>query len=118
MSNPPASAPVVDVASSIFEPGNAGAGELQVQAVDLTAQNTLGLPCHAVNLAVVSNLAQLPTVTALASQYSQVFVLGGGSNVVLPVRLASLVLKVELRGIALAHDSSDCRLIDVAAGED
>ena len=118
MSNPPASAPVVDVAGSIFEPGNAGAGELQVQAVDLTAQNTLGLPCHAVNLAVVSNLAQLPTVTALASQYSQVFVLGGGSNVVLPVRLASLVLKVELRGIALAHDSSDCRLIDVAAGED
>jgi UDP-N-acetylmuramate dehydrogenase len=118
MSNPLAPAPVVEDAGSIFEPCSGGVADVRVEPRDLTAQNTLGLACRAQHLVVLRSTAQLAGVTELARQYRHVFVLGGGSNVVLPRQLSALVLKVEFKGVALAGDLSDCWLIDVAAGED
>ena len=118
MSNPPAPAPVVEDAGSIFEPCSSVAADVRVEPAELTAQNTLGLACRAQHLIVLRSPAQLAGVTERAPQYRRVFVLGGGSNVVLPPQLSALVLKVEFKGIALAGDLSDCWLVDVAAGED
>jgi len=118
MSNPPAPAPVVEDAGSIFEPCSSVAADVRVEPAELTAQNTLGLACRAQHLIVLRSPAQLAGVTERALQSRRVFVLGGGSNVVLPPQLSALVLKVEFKGIALAGDLSDCWLIDVAAGED
>jgi UDP-N-acetylmuramate dehydrogenase len=43
--------------------------------------------------------------------------LGGGSNVILPTTISSLVVRVALKGIALFESTADHWLIDVAAGE-
>ena len=117
MSNPLVPVPTVDALGSIFEPETEGAPSLRVDLADLTTQNTLGLVCHARHLVALSSLAQLPGVTQLATAYQNVFVLGGGSNVVLPPLWSALVLKVEFKGVALVRESSDYWLIDVAAGE-
>lgn len=117
MSNPPVPAPAVDAPGSIFELGIGGVPSLRVASVDLTTQNTLGVACQAQNLVTLDSLVQLPGVTQLAAQYQNVFVLGGGSNVVLPPLWSALVLKVGFKGVALVRELPDCRLIDVAAGE-
>jgi UDP-N-acetylmuramate dehydrogenase len=117
MSNPLVSVPAIDASGSIFEPEIAGVPNLRVDSVDLTTQNTLGVACQAQSVVTLNSLAQLPGVTQLAAKYHNVFVLGGGSNLVLPPLWSALVLKVEFKGVALVGESSDYRLIDVAAGE-
>ena len=117
MSNPLVSAPAIDASGSIFEPEIAGVPSLRVDSVDLTTQNTLGVACQAQNLVTLNSLAQLPGVTQLAAKYQSVFVLGGGSNLVLPPLWSALVLKVEFKGVVLVGELPDGRLIDVAAGE-
>lgn len=92
---------------------------------DLTNHNTLGLRCQAQRVLTITSLEQLPQVTALARQAYRVLVLGGGSNVVLPAELNTLVLHVALKGIeplALTpHSPSgpehEAWRVEVAAGE-
>ena len=55
-----------------------------VNAVDLSAMNTLGLACQAKRVTDIYNLSQLPALSELARQSAPVVVLGGGSNLVLP----------------------------------
>jgi UDP-N-acetylmuramate dehydrogenase len=117
MSNSLVPAPAIDASDSIFAPPIAGVPSLRVDSVDLTTQNTLGLACQAQNVVELNSLAQLPGVTQLAAKYQNVFVLGGGSNLVLPPFWTTLVLQVGFKGVALVGESPDCRLIDVAAGE-
>lgn len=117
MSNPLVPAPASEASNSIFEPEIAEVPSLRVDSVDLTTQNTLGVACQAQHVVELNSLAQLPGVTQLAAKYQNVFVLGGGSNVVLPSVWTALVLKVGFKGVALVSESADCRLIDVAAGE-
>ncbi|GAB2912018.1 UDP-N-acetylmuramate dehydrogenase [Paralcaligenes ginsengisoli] len=52
-----------------------------------------------------------------ARRYPRVFVLGGGSNVVLAPRLDSLVIKVESRGVRVLADSGDALIVEAQAGE-
>jgi UDP-N-acetylmuramate dehydrogenase len=117
MSNPPVPLPIVEVAESIFAAHLGAKTDVRVESVELSTQNTLGLACRAQSLIVLHNTTQLSGLTELARQFPQVFVLGGGSNVVLPPEFSALVLKVEFKGIALADDLPDCWLVDVAAGE-
>lgn len=92
-----------------------------LQALSLDRHNTLGLACRANRVLTLSSLAQLPHVTALFRDQHDLFVLGGGSNVVLPAQLDRVVVQVALKGISLVeesisgHDNAYC--IDVAAGE-
>lgn len=117
MSNPLVSAPTHDASDSIFEPAIDAVPGLRVASVDLTDQNTLGVVSKAQNLVALNSLAQLPGVTELAAKYQDVFVLGGGSNLVLPPLWSALVLKVGFKGVAFVGELADCWLIDVAAGE-
>lgn len=98
-------------------------------SLSLTRFNTLGLACQAKRVLTLTSQAQLPEVTALVSKTGGVLVLGGGSNVVLPATLESLVVRVALKGITLVDElhqssASDRPIqegafwrIDVAAGE-
>ena len=94
-----------------------GQHSLMMQASDLSAFNTLGLTCHAKQVVVLQDLAQMAELGPLLAQGPQVLVLGAGSNVVLPSTLPSLVVRVALKGITLAQSAGDHWLIDVAAGE-
>lgn len=90
---------------------------LHADAHLLTSYNTLGLHAVAHALARYSDPAQLPHLSNLASQHSSVFVLGGGSNVVLNDRIGGLVIKVEARGIRLLEATDTHWIIEAHAGE-
>jgi len=84
---------------------------------DLTAFNTLGLPSAARFLTTYEHPDQLPALSSLARRHDRVFVLGGGSNVVLGPRLDSLIIHVLSTGVQVLGEDAESRLVDVAAGE-
>jgi len=91
--------------------------ELTPVAQDLTASNTLGLPSVAARYVRVMGLAQLPTLSRLAAAAGGVWVLGGGSNVVLPTRVDGLVAQLGLTGVRLLADTPDAWIVEAAGGE-
>ncbi|MVW73544.1 UDP-N-acetylmuramate dehydrogenase [Bordetella sp. 15P40C-2] len=84
---------------------------------DLTTLNTLGLSARAQACVTLSHVDQLPTLTDLALQYPGLLVLGGGSNMVLPAWIQSLVVRVALTGVRLIEERSDAWIIEAGAGE-
>lgn len=84
---------------------------------DLTDFNTLALGSIAPALVRYRTSDQLPDITAQAACNPQVFILGGGSNVVLAPTLESMVIKVESVGIHLVSESAEHRLVEAEAGE-
>lgn len=104
-----------------------------LQTLSLTQHNTLGLACQARRVLTLSSLSQLPNITALAREHAPIFILGSGSNVVLPAQLDQIVIRVALKGIALVEEAvpqrtpqeisedvavpAEAYRIDVAAGE-
>lgn len=88
-----------------------------IRASDLTAFNTLGLACHAARVLDLSDVRQLPELTNSLRSEERVLPLGGGSNVILPAQLSSLVVRVQLKGITLVEARADAWVIDAAAGE-
>ncbi len=84
---------------------------------DLTSFNTLGLACQADQVVVLQAHEQLPELGRQLLQSPDFFILGAGSNVVLPSQLAPLVVRVALKGIALIEERSEHVLVAVAAGE-
>jgi UDP-N-acetylmuramate dehydrogenase len=79
--------------------------------------NTLALSCEASSVMDLSSLEQLPALSALAGRGCQFLVLGGGSNVVLPAKLARPVLLIKLTGIRLIEQSPKALIIEASAGE-
>ncbi|MCC5903288.1 MAG: UDP-N-acetylmuramate dehydrogenase [Halomonas sp.] len=68
------------------------------QRVDLTAANTLRLPCHVERFAIPRTLGDLQAVLRLAvSQRWPITLLGGGSNVLLPPLLSGIVVRPALQ---------------------
>ena len=92
-----------------------------LQTVSLDRLNTLGLACRAKRVLRLTSLSQLAQITALYRDHHDLFVLGGGSNVVLPAELNRVVVQVALKGIVLveayAPGQDEAYRIDVAAGE-
>lgn len=84
---------------------------------DLTQFNTLSLGAVAPDLIRYRSSGQLPAITQHVASGQNVFVLGGGSNVVLRPRLSSLVIKVESAGIRLLEDRGDSLIVEAEAGE-
>lgn len=85
--------------------------------VDLSSFNTLGLGSRARDLVVYDNVTQLPALQALVEQGERIFVLGGGSNVVLAEQVDALVIKVESTGISLLQERDDAYIVEAQAGE-
>ncbi len=84
-------------------------------AVDLRLHNTLGLPCQADELQIVTTLAELQAGLPRWNDPS-LLVLSGGSNVVLPEIWPGRVLQPALRGRQV-REEKDAILIQVGAGE-
>ncbi|WP_280813348.1 UDP-N-acetylmuramate dehydrogenase [Pusillimonas caeni] len=84
---------------------------------DLASFNTMGLPSRAAALVRYSDAAQLQELTETAHGHGRVFVLGGGSNVILEPRLSGLVIKVEARGTRLLSEEGEEVVVEAQAGE-
>jgi len=77
--------------------------------------NTLGLPARA-RLAVLGDEADIPALCR-GLRGDPVFILGGGSNVVMQPRPRHRVLRIGLRGIRLWQETADHWIVEAAAGE-
>ncbi len=86
----------------------------------LQARNTLGLAARA-PVAVLDDESDIPALCAMLadprSKDHPVFVLGGGSNIVVQARPRHRVLRVGLRGIRLWRETADHWIVEAAAGE-
>lgn len=90
---------------------------LHVFDQDLTSFNTLGLRSHARAFVRCVSAEQAQALSELAGDYQNVFILGGGSNVVLAPELDCLVIKVETTGVQLLDQTRDEWIIEAQAGE-
>ena len=85
---------------------------------NLARRNTLALPSHAALFARISSADQL---TALADTCSpsdtRLFILGGGSNLVLSDDFDGLVLHMAIPGRALVAEDADAWYVRAGAGE-
>ncbi len=84
--------------------------------VDLTSLNTLHLKSTATNFFILNEIEQLEALQPLVRQFPQFFILGGGSNLVLPPVYQGLVIKNQLRGVQISAIGQD-RIVTAMAGE-
>jgi UDP-N-acetylmuramate dehydrogenase len=86
-------------------------------AQDLTALNTFGLRAKAKAYVRFTDRSQLSEITRLAGQGGALFVLGGGSNVVMSPYVQALIVHVATRGVRLLEASAEGYLVEAQAGE-
>jgi UDP-N-acetylmuramate dehydrogenase len=87
------------------------------QQVPLQPYNTFGIAARAQHLVRVSSAEDVRQALASEPGAGPVFVLGGGSNIVLTGDVRALVLKVENRGRRLVSEDDKSWLIEAEAGE-
>ena len=91
------------------------------QATDLSYSNTMALACMADAVVSLTNETQLDEFMADYEQDTQhrppLFVLSGGSNVLLPAKLNATVLRPQMRGIKVIAQTDSYVDIEVMAGE-
>ena len=91
------------------------------ESIDLSHDNTMALTCVADSVVALENEAQLDDFMATyiegTADKRSLFVLSGGSNVLLPTVLKSTVLQPKMRGIYLTNQTNDYVDIEVMAGE-
>lgn len=96
-------------------------GLMSSQLVDLSHGNTMALACVADSVVTLTNEAQLDVfMTSYAANTEHnlpLFVLSGGSNVLLPAELEAIVLQPQMRGITLMAQTDEYVDIEVMAGE-
>jgi UDP-N-acetylmuramate dehydrogenase len=89
-----------------------------IERARLDQLNTLRLPCVARFVAEVDSITGLGTVfSSVTAKRFPCFVLGGGSNVLLPETLEALVIRPMLYGIRLIKTDGDRVVIEAMAGE-
>ncbi|MGM8884414.1 UDP-N-acetylmuramate dehydrogenase [Psychrobacter sp. 1U2] len=89
-------------------------------AHDLSHANTMALACVADKAVVITEETQLDTFMIHYHQQSSklpLFVLSGGSNVLLPSQLNAIVLRPFMRGIEVIQQTAEYVDIEVMAGE-
>ncbi len=91
------------------------------QATDLSYSNTMALACMADAVVSLTDETQLDAFMADYEQETQhrppLFVLSGGSNVLLPAQLNAIVLQPKMRGIKVIAQTDTYIDIEVMAGE-
>ncbi len=84
--------------------------------VDLTSLNTLHLKSTASHYVILNHIEQLAQLSSLIAQASQFFILGGGSNLILPPLYNGLVIHNQLRGIHI-EKIDQTLMVTAMAGE-
>ena len=94
---------------------------LSDDAADLSHSNTMALACTADSVLTLKNEAQLDEFMANYGQDTKLnqplFVLSGGSNVLLPAKLNAIVLRPQMLGIYVTAQTDSHVDIEVMAGE-
>lgn len=81
----------------------------------LQALNTFGINAHCAYFSRITEAAQLMDLQSKISVNS-LFVLGGGSNILLPDFLNAWVLKMDIEGVKILEENSKEVLLSVGAG--
>ena len=91
------------------------------KSVDLSHSNTMALACVADMVVTLTDEAQLDAFMANYGKDAELtkplFVLSGGSNVLLPAHLDAIVLRPQMRGIIMTAQTDSHVDIEVMAGE-
>nr|WP_227675055.1 UDP-N-acetylmuramate dehydrogenase [Psychrobacter okhotskensis] len=94
---------------------------LDAKSVDLSHGNTMALACVADSVVTLTDEAQLDSFMASYANNPEhqpsLFVLSGGSNVLLPAQLEATVLQPQMRGITMTAQTERYVDIEVMAGE-
>jgi UDP-N-acetylmuramate dehydrogenase len=83
--------------------------------VDLFPYNTFGIHAEARDLIAIRSEQQL--VTFLQGNREPLFILGGGSNILLTKNVDAIVLRNEIEGIEILSENEDAAIIKVGGGE-
>ena len=93
----------------------------QAKSVDLSHSNTMALACVADMVVTLTDEAQLDAFMANYGKDAELtkplFVLSGGSNVLLPAHLDAIVLRPQMHGITMTAQTDSHVDIEVMAGE-
>ena len=93
----------------------------QAKSVDLSHSNTMALACVADMVVTLTDEAQLDAFMANHGKDAELtkplFVLSGGSNVLLPAHLDAIVLRPQMHGITMTVQTDSHVDIEVMAGE-
>ncbi|HCO82684.1 MAG TPA: UDP-N-acetylenolpyruvoylglucosamine reductase [Arenibacter sp.] len=84
--------------------------------ISLKKYNTFGIDAKAKFFCEINSIADLKKALALQG-YPTLFVLGGGSNMLITKDLENLVLHINLKGIEVISENKDEAIIKVSAGE-
>ncbi len=85
--------------------------------IDLTPLNSLHLKSQASSYTRLNSLEQLPQIANLIKQHPRFFILGGGSNLILPEYYTGLVVHNQLHGIKFEAINEEFYLVSAMAGE-
>ncbi len=84
--------------------------------IDLTPLNTLRLKSTASHYVVLNQVEQLDELRAVISNFPKFFILGGGSNLIIPTQYQGLVIHNQLRGITITKIGKE-QIVTAMAGE-
>ena len=85
--------------------------------VDLSDYNTFAVKAYANSFARIESQAQIADIKAEILAAQQLLVLGGGSNVLFINDFSGLVIKNEIKGIEIIHETQTTISLRVGAGE-
>lgn len=83
----------------------------------LKSYNTFGIACSARYFVSVSTLSELKQALLSKPKKTPLFLLGGGSNMLLTQDLDAFVIHLNLKGIELREETEDYAILEVMAGE-
>lgn len=87
-----------------------------LENIDLTPLNTLHLKSTASHYVVLNQIEKLDEIGETVTRFSKFFILGGGSNLIVPKRYQGLVIHNELRGITMTKVGGE-QIVTAMAGE-
>lgn len=87
-----------------------------LEDIDLTPLNTLHLKSTASHYVVLNQVEKLDKIREILSNFSKFFILGGGSNLIIPTRYQGLVIHNKLRGITITKVGQE-QIVTAMAGE-
>lgn len=87
-----------------------------LENISLKPYNTFGLDVKAKYFVEVNNLTDLKEIVK-ANDSQKLFILGGGSNMLLTTDIDKIVVKLNLKGIEIIEDKDNSVLVEAQAGE-
>ncbi|PWI30954.1 UDP-N-acetylenolpyruvoylglucosamine reductase [Flavobacteriaceae bacterium LYZ1037] len=84
--------------------------------ISLKPYNTFGIDVLAKQYISIESIEELKQVLSL-NEYPDIFILGGGSNMLLTKDIEALVMHINLKGITILSEDEDFVLIKANAGE-